>query len=84
MLFLDFLYSAFTLELIQHPELRVRTKMSQFTRLIRFESAGNVLFADLTSTSSEIPSLGSRITAYRTFESFINNEEQVEAVVDKV
>jgi hypothetical protein len=58
--------------------------MSQFTRLIRFESAGTVLFADLTSTPSEIPSLGSRIIGYKTFESLINNEEPVEAVVDKV
>lgn len=58
--------------------------MSQFTRLIRFESAGNVLFADLTSNSSEIPSLGSSIKAYTTFENLINNEEPVEAVVDKV
>jgi hypothetical protein len=58
--------------------------MSKFTRLIRFESAGKVLFADLTSSSSEIPSLGSNIKAYTTFESLINNEEPVEAVVDKV
>ncbi|KAF3396736.1 Fumarylacetoacetate hydrolase domain-containing protein 2 [Talaromyces pinophilus] len=57
--------------------------MSKFTRLIRFESAGKVLFADLTSSSSEIPSLGSNIKAYTTFESLINNEEPVEAVVDK-
>lgn len=58
--------------------------MSQFTRLIRFESAGNVLFADLTSTSSEIPFLGSSVTAYTTFEKLIKNEEPVQAVVDKV
>ncbi|PCH01524.1 Hypothetical protein PENO1_042660 [Penicillium occitanis (nom. inval.)] len=58
--------------------------MPNFTRLIRFESAGKVLFADLTSSSSEIPSLGSNIKAYTTFESLINNEEPVEAVVDKL
>lgn len=58
--------------------------MSHFTRLIRFESAGNVLFADLTSALSEIPSLGSKITAYTTFEKLIENDEPVQAVVDKV
>lgn len=58
--------------------------MSHFTRLIRFESAGNVLFADLNSVSSKIPSLGSSIIAYKTFEKLVKNEEPVQAVVDKV
>lgn len=58
--------------------------MSQFSRLIRFESAGKVLFADLPATSSEIPSLGSSVTAHKTFEDLINNRGAVDAVIEKV
>lgn len=56
--------------------------MSKFTRLIRFESGGKVLFADLTS--QEIPSRGSSITGYKSFEDLINNVDPVEGVVEKV
>ena len=44
--------------------------MSQFSRLIRFESASNgeIFFADLGTDTVEPPSLGSKITAYASIE----------------
>ncbi|EED13288.1 fumarylacetoacetate hydrolase family protein [Talaromyces stipitatus ATCC 10500] len=58
--------------------------MSQFTRLIRFESAGKILFADLASASSKVPSPGTQITAYASFEDLVKKEKPQEAVVDKL
>lgn len=60
-------------------------KMAQFEKLIRFESAGKVLFAEPAPTnSSAVPSVGSRVTAYSTIENLFNKKEPLEAVIEKV
>lgn len=57
--------------------------MKPFSRLIRFESGGEAFFADL-STTTEIPSAGSSITAYRTYDDLIKAQDSVEIAFEKV
>jgi len=57
--------------------------MKPFSRLIRFESEGEAFFADL-NTTTEIPSAGSSITAYRTYDDLMNTQDSVEVTFEKV
>jgi hypothetical protein len=77
-------YNSDISELLRYS-IRSWRNMQAFSRLICFEAVGGVMYyADLGLNALEIPTKGSSVPAYKSFDDLVHERKQVDVILDKL